>query len=247
MLEIMLSPGSTHPIVAYPNSGPGPTVLIKGDETIGYFGELTTGELISNLDYKNNLNPSMLVTISVDKGWFKFMHKGQVKFISKGQVGANVAWDALYKAGGIYGTNDNGTYPSPAAGPYFNQRKPIVITQNGKTWTLIPKAMTGGPQDPVGSTQVLSGSEYDDLLCRVCISTHPNSGIFEAYTAAALNMNVPQLCLESQSGLTTKTAIRGYGGNPLGNNSFLTKPDRNGYAQVWRGVLVVEGDPKAVL
>lgn len=247
MFELLLG-SALPPLIMYPNSGPGPMYLKLGNEDIGYFGEVSSAELITYVAYKDHLNPALLVDINsgtLDKGWFKFMHQGKVKFISKYPLGDNLSWEALYKAGGIYGTNDNGTYPSPAAGPYFNQYKPISVTQYGKTWTMVPKAMTGAQIDPTTNPVTLSGSEFDDLLCRICICNHPNSGLFATYVKTLVAMQVEHFVLETNSSNNTAQLIRNYGGTAIASFQSLPKTARTGYAQYWRGVLVVEGDPKA--
>jgi hypothetical protein len=243
MFEVLLSGGAPATKTVYPNSGPGPQTLLLGDENIGYFGELSAGEVITNADLKAFLNPSMQSSVMVDKGWFKCFHKGKVKFISKGGTFTNTAWTALYASGGVYGTNDNGLYP---IGTATNQYKPFNITNGPVTWKLIPKLMSGGQNDPSSSSPGDDGSEYTDLMYRMFTGTHPNGGAFLKYLKADVAMNSAHACVESKDTLTTSTIVRGYTGVISNSAQVLTKGDRSGYGQICRMVLVVEGDPKVL-
>ena len=242
MLEAMLyksSPVDNY----YPGSGPGPKTLALGNEDIGYFGEVTASELITHLALRDHLNPSLVADVYVfgDWGWFKFFHKGKVKFITKRATWQRVAWQTLYQAGGVYGTNDNGLYP---AGTPKNQYKPLSLFREEKTWTLVPKLITGSDIDPVDAASNLVGSEYADLMFRVCTGTQPNAGLFAQNTPSSIGMNGNHATVETRASNTAHCAIRGYSSTLTAGNAFITKTDGTGYSQVMRMVLVVEGNPR---
>jgi hypothetical protein len=86
-------------------------------------------------------------------------------------LGSSVTWNDVYNAGLVYGTNDNGKYPSSTPTNQFN----LVSKKEGeRIWTLIPRLPTGADTDPapynaslgipMGNTEA---SEMTALMSRV--------------------------------------------------------------------------------
>ncbi|MNM20179.1 hypothetical protein D3C81_305140 [compost metagenome] len=227
----------------YPGSGPGQKWLQAGDEQLGYFGEVAASEMITNAALKTHLGHAS-GSVRADQGWLKFFYKGKVIFIGKNTYCSSLTWNNLYAAGGIYGTKDNGKYPASTP---VNQYKPIVWANGGKSYRLIPRAMTCAidPFEYDQAADILTGNEYSDLMCRLfATNTLPGSGQWARYTAAQVNMNVVHMGPETRGSATNYAAIRGYSGG-TGYTSLigLTKVDASGYSQHFRMVLEVEGDP----
>lgn len=94
----------------YPDSGPGPTRLVKGNETLGLFGVLTPDEMF----YTNELielSGSPANVFYHDRQWAKIMMDGKVLFIPGGPVSTGGNWTAFYNAGLVYGENNIGKFP----------------------------------------------------------------------------------------------------------------------------------------
>lgn len=238
MLEAMLTAAGGPIIQTFPDSGPGSKSLIAGDEEIGYFGEVSSTALITYLGLKTHLGFSA-GSVGPDVGWLKFIHKGVVKFLSKKACYWSVSWDALYAAGGVYGTNDLGKFPAAAA---MNQYKPFVVPDGTKSCTLVPKLLSGAPNDPTGITAAdvtNYNSEFSDLLYRIVPGTHVNAGTFAQYTATDVDMQRVHAVIETDIGNTTYTLIRRNGGINA-NGTRLRKNDATGYGQYCRMVLVLE-------
>lgn len=238
MMELMLSAAS-EVALDYPNSGPGNKVLTAGNENAGFFGEVSSTELMTYTELKTHLG---LATgnVTADNGWLKFIHKGVIKFISRRGTFSNVHWNSLYAAGGVYGTNDNGKFP--AATPK-NQYKPFTVTDGLKVCTLVPKLLSGSAIDPTttAAADVTDyDSEYSDLLYRIIAGTHPNAGTFAQYVKTDVHMQVAHAVVETISTNTARTLIRGYQGTITAGGQSLTKVDAGGYSQICRMVLVLE-------
>jgi len=225
----------------YPGSGPGQKWLQAGDEQLGYFGEVSASEMITNAALKTHLGHAS-GSVRADQGWLKFFYKGKVVFIGKNTYCTSLTWNNLYAAGGIYGTKDNGKYPASTP---VNQYKPITWSNGGKSYRLIPRVMTCAPEPFENSQDVSTGNEYSDLMCRL-FNTNPlpGSGQWGRYTAAQVNMNVVHMGPETRGSGTSYAAVRGYSGG-TGYTSLLglTKVDASGYSQHFRMALEIEGDP----
>lgn len=223
----------------YSNTGPGSKTLIAGNEDAGFFGEVSSAELIGYAALKTHLGFSA-GSVVADAGWLKFIHKGVIKFISKKGCYNGLTWNALYAAGGIYGTNDDGLYPATTP---KNQHHPFTVSDGTKVCTLVPKLISGSAQDPTTiTTDVITdyNSEYSDLLYRIIPGTHVNAGTFAQYVKADVYMHVAHAVVETISTNVTRTLIRGYQGVINSNGQSLTKADPSGYSQCCRMVLVLE-------
>jgi hypothetical protein len=221
-------------------------MLVKGTETIGYFGEVSSAELMTYTAFKAALSASLAGTDLADKGWFKFMYNRKVLFISKGCIASGLSWQQIYQAGGIYGFDGTGAYPSGTA---TNQYKPVTVT-GSRTWSLIPRSLKVSNNDPSAVSFIENnGNEYSDLLYRVSIfnPSVPGSGSFANYTLAEIDLNRAEFGYNTATP-TTRMVLRGGAqsngtGTPTANYTSLLKTDASSYAQRWRGVLEVEGDP----
>lgn len=243
MLELQLvNPAGSGP-KTYPKSGPGPKVLAAGNEDIGYFGEVASSLLITPAALKTHLGMSA-GAVQADAGWLKFFHKGEVKYLSKKNCFAALTWNALYAAGGMYGTNDNGVI---TGGTPTNQYKPITIVDGDVTVILAPKAINGSPLNPTGAASTAitdADSEFSDLLYRVKTGTHPNAAAFASFVGADLGMNFVQAMLNTITPQTANYLLRGYPSTTNGTVNAqglgIAKTDASGYNQQWRMVLVLK-------
>lgn len=100
------------PKAYYPDSGPGTKGLVFGDEDAGFFGivssaELMTGSELSRLIWNNVNNPSILTD---DVSWGKFFWRGAVVYFALAVV-ANTRWQTLYLKGAALGDMTFGTVP----------------------------------------------------------------------------------------------------------------------------------------
>lgn len=240
MLELFLSQSIPLVATAYPNSGPGSIYLTAGNSEIGYFGRVTSAELMTYVAYRTHLTATAWTT-GTDKGWLKFMYKGKVLFLSQGWI-FKATWNQLYAAGGVYGVDGPGTYPATTP---VNQYKPVVITQGDKTWSMIPRAAYVSAADPMPLGSPVTDNEFYDLLFRCCsVEVAPVFGQFDSLTKAELGLDTVAMGVATLSTNTTRALVLGYpSGNGWGSYQALAKTDPSGYNQAFRAVLQVEGDP----
>lgn len=100
----------------YPDTGPGPQTLIRGDWNCGYFGFIPTASFLSISQLRSLINnPDLGNTTPADgtvTGWHKFIRKGKVLFIPNGVFAAGTCtWWRLYNVGLVYGADNTGSAP----------------------------------------------------------------------------------------------------------------------------------------
>jgi hypothetical protein len=105
----------------YPDTGPGPQTLLRGDWNLGYFGTCTTVQMFtpSTLNAQVPI-PGTLTADGTITAWHKFIRKGKVLFIPNYYFTTTVQPYQLYNAGLLMGTNDNGTFPFTLNGGAMN-------------------------------------------------------------------------------------------------------------------------------
>jgi len=104
--------GGSKPLVEYPDSGPGPKVLRKGDETLGWFGNLTPEELFTGKELLALTGLPDTTSLFGRWVWVKVMVDKQVLFIPSTTIASGLSWETLYQNGLVYGDGTVGKYPS---------------------------------------------------------------------------------------------------------------------------------------
>lgn len=190
MFESLLSAGGVNS-GATSDLGPGPKIVLAGNTTNGFFGEMKQSELFSSeqMSGMGNLTEGTILTNpDTVPMWLKFAIDGKILYVAKQQLRTLISWNALYNAGLVYGTKDRGKYPIGAG---VEQFKVVRKYENGQPWYLFPRLLTGFDADPtttpVTSAQ-MDASEYSKTLGRICSAA--NGGIAEKwanYTAGQIS------------------------------------------------------------
>lgn len=213
LLSSGLSGGSNH----FPDSGPGSKNLIAGDEQLGYFGEVSVTSMFTPDQLCNELGgyyPG--VTTPEENGWYKFFYNGKVLYIAKRAVRSAVSWTDLYENGLVYGTKDNGKYPT--VNPTYQFRQ-VAKLDNGRQWPFLVRLPTVMDTDPAavpGATTSGSVSEWSQLLGR--IAAGPNNGLPKWAEIPSADMAVTDRGIttvhswgvETQSTANANKAVGGY-------------------------------------
>lgn len=89
-------------------SGPGPDVILKGDDVNGYFGfvgaeDLITGNALASLV---GLTAGTAIAENSTYGWLKFLVDGKVLFVSKKPFRHSLGWAALNSRNIVYGNTE---------------------------------------------------------------------------------------------------------------------------------------------
>lgn len=126
----------------FPDTGPGPTKLLRGTWTSGYFGTCSATELAQNQELVTAVGANLnAINTSQVQIWHKFIVDGKILFMPQYNVG-QTSWYNLYNLGLVYGTDDTGARPATGAvaglGP-VNQMK-TFSKDNRKYIVRLPKA-----------------------------------------------------------------------------------------------------------
>lgn len=253
MIEQLLSMGN--PIIYIGNSGPGPKALVGGNETLGYFGEVTDTQLfgISQVAgasglYQGTDHPDLAPGAN---HWLKFIWNGKIIYIAKRPFRSNVSWADLYAAGLVYGTRDAGKYPLATPKHQFIQ---MPKYEGEKLWVLKPRLIRGYDTDPVAPANVGTYTgEWSQLLGRCSVAL--DGGItpkFATMTYAALGWtqsSPDSVTMETMSNNINQCNVRGDGGGSqiMGAYRTILKTDRvSGISgHFWRPVLELIPDTEA--
>jgi hypothetical protein len=158
----------------YPDTGPGPQTLLRGDWNLGYFGTVPSVNMLvpSTLHAQVPL-PTALVSDATITTWHKFIRKGKVIFIPNNYFLATVQPYQLYNAGLLMGTNDNGTFPFTLSGGAMNgytapANQYKVATVGAYQFIVRTIRATDKPLTSyiTGITDIFP-SEYNDLIGRM--------------------------------------------------------------------------------
>ncbi|ANZ48456.1 putative virion structural protein [Erwinia phage vB_EamM_Caitlin] len=148
--------------------GPGPNLLMHGNESYGFFGTVASADFINNntlLSVAKNL--SGIPQGSVYPTWYKYIRNGKVLFVPNVTLG-DTTWQSLYNAGFVYGANNNG----PSGAGSVNQLTTFEL--NGDLFLVratkaFPEGVawdgTLGSYDLDAMPEMVGKfSEYEDLL-----------------------------------------------------------------------------------
>jgi len=162
--------GPNQPFGYFTSTGPGPQQPVRGDWALGYFGRVPVAQMISGTALRTALGVDGIGSVISDtqiQYYYKFVREGKILFYPAGAIMTNVRWDQLYGLGLVYGTDDNGAYPSGAALTPFNQKK--IITFAG--FNFLARCFKGStlPTTTLVTTATADkeGSEWDQTMGRV--------------------------------------------------------------------------------
>lgn len=124
-------------------AAPGPTTFTAGNDTLGYYGDVSTALLISGNDLALRVGLTAGNAQNSASPWLKFKHNGKVLFVSRHPYRHSISWQNLSDANLVTGN------------------KTVIIGSNEYKIRL----MTGAPVNPYTAAQYgTAGSEMHDLL-----------------------------------------------------------------------------------
>lgn len=225
------------------NSGPGPSQLVAGDQTWGFYGELP--ELISQTALASAIGLTAGAILNESPGWFKFNANGKTLFVPKRPLRSNVTWYDFYKLGAVYGSDDLGSSP-PKTRPGVLQNARVTIGND----TYRVRLMKGFSEDPFTDSQggldhpKIRDGEFNRLILPMLADVQPGQTgeNWASYTHVELgivNAGARQIVQEASiSNDAQFEAYRFYLGRSLDTNyAFFTGYDNRQASQGWRPVL----------
>lgn len=254
MNELLLSTGGTTIYIS--NSGPGPKALIGGNETLGYFGEVTDTQLfgISQVAGAGGLyqGTDHADLVQGANHWLKFIWNGKIIYIAKRPFRSNISWADIYAAGMVYGTRDAGKYPLATPKHQFVQ---MPKNEGEKVWVLKPRLIRGHSADPIAANDLGTyAGEWGQLIGRCSVALDGNiTPKFATMTYSALGWtqsSPDSIVMETPASNVNQAMIRGDGASSLimGANRLVLKTDRSSGASslhFWRPVLELIPDNEA--
>jgi len=152
---------------------PGASTLAYGTSTIGFYGEVTTSQLITGDALASQIGLSAGSSQHSSEPWLKYSIDGSVRYVAKKPYRYSLTWENIYQAGAVYGTGTNGTNPSGSA-----RTQNATVSINGITYKV--QLMKGGNADPTANTSGYDvsagvGSEWNRLFYRIHSTTHTDT------------------------------------------------------------------------
>ncbi|MCF8012461.1 MAG: hypothetical protein K9L56_14410, partial [Clostridiales bacterium] len=92
-------------------NAPGPKILAKGNREAGFFGFVSSSELITGDALALDLGLTAGTSMYSDGPLIKYMEQGRVNFTPLKGFRHSIAWNSIYNVGAVYGTEDEGTLP----------------------------------------------------------------------------------------------------------------------------------------
>ena len=150
---------------------PGSSTLVgDGTATLGFYGEVSTAELITGDALASQIGLSAGTSQFSTEPWLKYSYNGQVRYVAKKPYRYNLSWEHIYQAGAVWGDDTVGLNPSGTA---VTQNRTVTIA--GKTYRVA--LMSGGNANPTANTTGYDctagvGSEWNKLFYRLHGTTH---------------------------------------------------------------------------
>jgi hypothetical protein len=156
----------------FPNSGPGPQKLLRGDWQRGYFGRVPIADFLNAADAKTlcGLTVGSALSDTAMTHWYKFIIDGKILFTPNCAAANGVFWRNIYDAGLMYGTDDAGSAPATSlTASATNQRK--IVTAKGFNFLVYsPKASLTVPTNTYLAANDVGGSDWFETVGRILLS-----------------------------------------------------------------------------
>lgn len=193
--------------------GPGPSILLAGTGTLGYFGEMSMDGLVASASLSTLTGYFEGTVQSFDNAWLKCIDQGKVLYVAKTPLRIDTHGSSLHTRGMLLGSKQ--------------------VTLLGRTFKV--RVMTGGNADPAA----VAGGEWSRIMYGLC-NTRPVGAVALAnFSENQLRMNGTltgraSWCQEKAASngnylIRGHTGVQGFGG---GSNIGA-----NGSVFGWRPVL----------
>lgn len=201
------------------DTGIGPSTLIAGTTSEGFFGEVPVGDFITGTSLATaiGLTGGTAIAANASANWLKFAWKNKVVLFPKGGYRSNVSWQQIYDCGAALGDDTTGV--SPPVTPRIQDARVVIggytyrvrlfKTSVNNVINLGVSAGTGRYDDDVAFRL----SEYNQLMYRSCV-TNPTNQVgtdWAAYTQGQLSQGWI-ICQEVSSQNNAYIYLRGYNG-----------------------------------
>lgn len=147
----------------YPDTGPGPQTILRGDWASGYFGTVPNTEFFNTAELKLMLTAQQGNMFTYDpQEWHKFIFRGRIVFFPATMHSKTNSVQMAYQYGMMYGTDDVGSIVPQGA---TATKQDCKVTKDGRTYRIrLPYAV---PYDAVLSGQDYNNGEWRNTMGRL--------------------------------------------------------------------------------
>ena len=166
--------GGNNKVETTERKGAGPNNFLYGNDKLGYYGRLLASEFFSSNKIVAALKSlSGIPTAVVSPGWHKFARNGKTLYVPEQSFGL-VQWNALYKAGAVYGVDGPG--PEGGRGTLAAVNQKVTVELNGDEYLVrLPLGIKNKPEDVIDFSNLpkaddnihsdMEASPYNALRC----------------------------------------------------------------------------------
>ena len=221
------------------SGSPGSPYLIAGTMEEGFFGEVSSSELITGNTLASECGISEGTSQFSTEPWLKFAYKGEIQFVAKKPIRHSISWDAINTANCVYGGK--------------------TVQIGGYTYRVrLMKGALTEPSKHEDADRGAHGSEWNRLMLPIHIQAKDKSWDYPAYvendipywgidytdvdllTHGNYGNGSYSWCQETAESATSRRVGRGNGGVSL---SAVFSASNTSSIRGWRPVLrLVEED-----
>lgn len=166
-VDFVLSDNKIHGY--FPDSGPGPQTLLRGDWKRGYFGRVTVPGFLTVAETRTvaGLTAGTAVSEATLTHWMKFIFDGKIIFVPCTTLTTGISWKSIYDAGLVYGVDGFGS-PGPGMSTVtFNVNQKKQVTVKGFEFLIrLPKASPLPTTTQITTPDQHAEGEWLELLGR---------------------------------------------------------------------------------
>ena len=144
---------------------PGPIILAKGTMQEGYFGLVTSAEMITGDALTTLVGITQGTSQNSTTNWLKFAYKGKVLFVAQKPIRYSLSWDSINAVGAVTGT------------------KQVAIKSLNYKVRLLQGALTN-PSENNAADLGAKGSEWNRLMLAVHEQVKNKNWDYPAYVEA---------------------------------------------------------------
>lgn len=147
----------------YPDAGPGPQTILRGDWASGYFGTVPNTEFFNTAELKLMLTAQQGNMFVYDpQEWHKFIFRGRIVFFPATMHSKTNSVQMAYRYGMMYGTDDVGSIVPQGV---TATKQDCKVTKDGRTYRIrLPYAV---PYDAAVSGQDYNNGEWRNTMGRL--------------------------------------------------------------------------------
>ena len=231
----------------YPKSGPGSKQMLFGDMTEGYFGLVSTVDMLSPGEFfRQVLEPdnrgSVLPVPNPNLYWLKFALDDEIVYISSQPLTTNLSWETIYAAGAVDGSGEEVKFP-PSGKPSTQQLALVTVHADGRDYYLRPRLPRISATDPCVTATGDPTSDVERLFRKVHKGP-TGTGLWDTLpVGSGANFDVEQTTHWYLNSLDTDTTKAHSAALSL---RYLAAATKDKISQ-WRPVLVLKSQDEILL